>query len=154
MRAIIPVVIVLCIFTGCENPITFVWDVRVETDAAQYSFPEPVIMTVDNKSENTVDIRICNEGLYYSLQRRVGAAWDTVYTTDCPGEATFESLPVDQSRNFTIDISVLSGVEEISGTYRIEIVLYPVDDRRVRLPLNMRISNTFTVTDPDQGETT
>ncbi len=149
MRAIIPITMVLCVFAGCENPITFVWDVHVETDATEYTFPASVVVTVDNKSENSVDIRICNDGLYYALQRRAGAVWNMVYTTDCPGEETFEPLPVEQSRDFIVDLSILSEEEEISGTYRIEIFLYPADDRRVRLPLNMRISNTFTVTDPD-----
>ncbi len=149
MRTIISVMIMLYILAGCENPITFVWDVRVETDAAEYSFPASVVVTVNNKSEKSVDIRICNDGLYYSLQRRIGAEWSTVFTTDCPGEEIFELLPVEQSGSFTVDLSVLSGEEEIPGTYRIEVVVYPANDRSVKLPLNMRISNTFTVTDPD-----
>ena len=153
MKYFLTVPVVLLFLMACENPITFVWEVNITTDLDNYMLSDSASVSIVNRSEEPVDVRICDEFPYFNLQRQVGVEWETVYTGECPGEARFDSIPVGQSRLFTIDLSVLSDGEEISGTYRIETILYPGSDRRVRLPITMRISNTFTITDPDEGET-
>ncbi len=152
MKYIISVPVLALFFLACENPITFVWDVNVETDAAEYTLPATAAVTVRNDSESPVDIRMCNGGVYFMLQRQVGVEWNTVYTAECPDEEMFETLPERQSIQFTVDLSVLDNEEDSAGTYRIEIIVYPGNDRRVKLPENMRISNTFIITETDGGE--
>jgi hypothetical protein len=153
MKYIRTLPVLLVMMTACENPITFVWDIRVETDSAEYVSTSTVTVTIRNASEYPVDIRRCGMIPYFSIQRQDGIAWQTVYTVDCPGAELYTPLPVNQSVMFPVDLSVLSGSAEIPGTYRIETIVYPIDDRTFRLPSNMRISNLFTVTQTDEGET-
>lgn len=149
MRKIIPVLILFFLIAACENPITFVWDVRVETDSETYTFPETVTVSINNESENPVDIRLCDGDPYYELQRQVGVEWQAVIVTDCPGDEIFESLTVGQNRMFSIDLSIIEDEEEVAGTYRLKVVVYPDGERIVRLPESMRISNTFIVSESE-----
>lgn len=139
---------IFCLYS-CENPISFIWDVEVSTDAVSYEYPSLVTVTVKNDSENPIDIRMCSSINYYTLQRQAAGEWENVYQTECLEEDSYESLTAGQFRNFTVNLIILDGNENIGGTYRIELMLYPGGDRRVRLPESMRSSNTFTITYAD-----
>lgn len=145
MIKIIPVLTIFFLFSACENPINFVWDVRVETDEEDYTFPATATVTISNESENPVDIRLCDDNPYFEIQRQVGVEWNTVFIPACPDVDMFETFSVGESRSFPVDLTVLEDEEEIAGTYRIKTIIYPDGERIVRLPEAMRLSNTFLI---------
>jgi len=145
MIKIIPVVTIFFLLSACENPINFVWDVRVETDAEDYTFPATAVVTISNESENPVDISLCADNPYFKIQRQVGVEWNTVYIPECTDVDMFETLSIGESRSFPVDLSILEDEEEIAGTYRIKTIIYPDSERIVRLPETMRVSNTFSI---------
>jgi hypothetical protein len=152
MKYIFTIPVLIMLFAVCENPITFVWEVEIVSDSGSYNFTDTVTLTLTNKSEKVIDIRMCNDETYFALQRRVaGVEWITVSVSDCPGDARFESIQIGQVLSSVLDLSVIDDEEQVTGTYRIEYIIYPEDDRRVQLPLSLRVSNTFTITDPNQG---
>jgi len=147
MKKIIPVFILFFLTYACENPITFEWEVRISTNTDNYTFPATVNVRIENESRNPVDIRDCNGESYFEIQRLVGVDWNTVYAVECPVENVYSSLGGGDEITFSVDLSMLDDQEDRSGTYRFELIIYPGDERSVRLPESMRVSNEFFVTE-------
>lgn len=130
---------------ACENPITFVWNVTVETDAAQYIIPSLITLNIQNDSEKAVKLRKCHNDLYFEIQRQVGIQWQSVYIPECADMNQYRALAPANRYSFTIDSSVLAHLETVDGTYRIEVHIFPDDERNMLLPVHMRTSNTFRI---------
>jgi hypothetical protein len=139
----------LLFLIACENPITFVWNLVIETDATEYTDGDAVVVTLRNESEETVYVAVCGDVPDYRLQRRRGTVWNPVVAADCEIGRSFSALARDANATYTLLVTELpdslDGEATVPASFRFEFFVYQDGDGDRILPEQMRHSNIFVI---------